>query len=191
MNIVEVYARNTDGTIAHVFTPSLRGTPEAGTTMVARFDATAYPQHYNSINSNGQYIHFVDGALLLDTHPIYVSQVVADAAWILARKTEVEAAEFEGAQVNTARTTLQTLMSGLGALNAADKGFAIYGRIFAFRNGANQTVIDGITNKATAQAYITGLPEWQALPVASKAFFAKELEANAGLCTALLLILTG
>lgn len=105
--------------------------------------------------------------------------------------TQLTVTSSESAQAASAKSTLQTLMAGLHGLSANDKGYAIYGRIFAFRNGANQTIIDGITNKATAQAYITGLAEWQALPAAAKNFLAKELEANAGLCTALLLVLTG
>lgn len=96
----------------------------------------------------------------------------------------------ESAQATNAKTALQALMSGLHGLSAQDKGYALYGRIFAARNGANQATIDGITNKATAQAYITGLPEWTNMTAASKAFFAKELEANAGVCMVLLLVLT-
>lgn len=103
---------------------------------------------------------------------------------------QLTTAQTEAAQANTAKATLQNLMSGLHALSAQDKGYAVYGRIFAARNGANQATVDGITNKATAQAYITGLAEWQNMTAASRAFFAKELEANAGLCMVLMLVLT-
>jgi hypothetical protein len=100
-------------------------------------------------------------------------------------------ANAETTQAANAKTALQALMSGLHTLSAQDKGYAVYGRIFAARNNATQQTIDGITNKASAVAYITGLAEWQAMTAASKAFFAKELEANAGLTMVLLLVLTG
>lgn len=189
MNIVQIYARDSDGVIRHIFTPNGFGTPEAGTTRVARFDSNAYPLHYNRISSLSPFIRFIGGALVLED-PVLGTSTVADSAWIAARGAEVAAAEFKGEQVNVARNTLQTLMNGLDGLNAADKGYAVYGRIFAARNGATQQTIDGITNKATAQAYITGLTEWQNMTAASKAFFAKELEANAGLTMVLLLVLT-
>lgn len=99
--------------------------------------------------------------------------------------------QLETTQANSARAQLQALITGLSGLSATDKGYAVYCRLFAWRNGANQATLDGITNKATAQAYITGLAEWQAMTAASRAFFAKELEANAALCQVLLLVLTG
>lgn len=97
MNIVEVYAR-ADGTIAHIFTPAINGGIEVGALMVARFDAIEHLQRYIAINTHQQYIHFIDGDLVLDTHPVLAVQVVADETWILARKAEVEA--FENRQID-------------------------------------------------------------------------------------------
>lgn len=134
--------------------------------------------------------HGYDGAHFVDTtnESITLQQVqtVIDAhnpANLTTQQQEVN-------QAATAGNVLKALMAGLHGLSAADKGYALYGRIFASRNGASQPTIDGITDKASAVAYITGLAQWQAMTAASRAFFAMELEANAGMCMVLLLVLT-
>lgn len=102
---------------------------------------------------------------------------------------EIVVQASETTQATTARSNLKSLMSGLQDLSATDKGYAVYCRLFAWRNGANQATIDGIINRATATSYITNLPEWQNLPAASRVFMAKVLEADAALAQVLLLIL--
>jgi hypothetical protein len=190
MNIVYIYARDNDGVIRRVDVNNSFNTPEAGTSLVARFDTAAYPQHYNIISSMSQYVRFVEGALVLE-HPILGTSTIATAQWVADRGAEIEAHQFDTAQVGVARNDLSALMSGLSGLSATDKGYAVYCRLFAWRNGANQATIDGITNRATATAYITNLAEWQNLPVASRAFMAKVLEADAALCQVLILVLSG
>lgn len=103
MNIISVYINPTDGQVLQVLASNGIGAPAQGVMLVARFDAIAYPEKYAAINSNSKFIHFIDGALVLDTHPVYVRQIVADEAWILARKAEVEAAEAEKVSDNDAR----------------------------------------------------------------------------------------
>lgn len=100
-------------------------------------------------------------------------------------------AQQETTQANTARNQLKLLMMGLHGLSVEDKGYAVYCRLFAWRNGANQATLDGIINRATAAAYITSLPEWTNMTAASRAFMAKKLEADAALCQVLLLVLSG
>ena len=134
----------------------------------------------NCGNANGFYVEVPDHITLEQV------QTVVDAH----DPATLTTSQQESAQAASAKTALKTLMTGLHGLSAADKGYALYCRIFAARDGANQATLDGITNRATATAYITGLPEWGAMTAASRAFFAKELEANAGLTMVLLLVLT-
>jgi hypothetical protein len=191
MNIAQIYARNTDGVIRRVETSNDNfGVPEAGTTRVARFDATAYNQHYSIIINMLEFVRFVEGALVLE-HPVLGTSTIATAQWIADREAEVVVRQFDAAQVGVARSDLSALMSGLSGLSATDKGYAVYCRLFAWRNGANQATIEGIINRATATTYITNLPEWQNLPIASRAFNAKVLETNAALCQVLVLVLSG
>lgn len=103
MNVISVYINPADGQVVQVLASDGIGAPTQGVMLVARFDAVAYPYEYAAINSSSKYIHFVDGTLVLDTHPVYVRQVIADEAWILARKAEVEAAEAEKTDDNDAR----------------------------------------------------------------------------------------
>lgn len=190
MNIVEIWTRDNDGAIRHIFTPTSRGTPEAGTTRAARFDSIAYPIHYNRINSLGQFIRFIDGALVLDD-PVLGTSVVADSAWIAAREAEVAAGEFATTQVTVARDNLQQLMTGLQGLSAADKGYAIYIRLLALRNGATPQVIAGIADRVTAAAYVQSTTQWTNTPAATKPMIQLMLETNAALCQVLLLVLSG
>ena len=184
MSVASIYARQ-DGTIAHITDGIFAITPDANTTIVIQFSIDAYPVEYQYIAANSKAALW-DGTNLQIDGAVYLS-----SAWIAARQAELNTAQAETTQADNAKTALQALMSGLHALSANDKGYAVYGRIFAARNGANLATIDGITNKATAQAYITGLSEWQAMTQASRNFFAKELEANAGLTMVLMLVLTG
>ena len=134
-----------------------------------------------SVASGRCFVTVPDGVTLEQVQPIVTAHNPATQT----------TAQQELAQANSAKTALKNLMNGLHSLSVNDKGYALYGRIFAATNNANQATIDAIVDRATAVAYITGLPEWQALTAVSKNFFAKELEANAGLCRVLLVVLTG
>lgn len=105
MNIIEIYTRASDGAIRHIFTPTGRGTPEDGTTRVARFDSNAYPIHYNRITNLVQFMRFTSGALVLED-PVLGTSTVADSAWIAAREAEVAAKEAEKTADNDARVDL-------------------------------------------------------------------------------------
>jgi hypothetical protein len=142
----------------------------------------------NLINST---LNFAD---MQWTHATVIAPLEAEcttlfSAWQALYNTEVAIRQAESNQANSAQSNLKSLMNGLQGLSASDKGYAIYCRLFAWRNGANQATLDAIIDRATAVAYITGLSEWQAMTAASKNFFAKELEANAALCQVLLLVL--
>jgi hypothetical protein len=94
MNIVYIYARDTDGVIRRVDVNNSFGAPEAGTTRVARFDTAAYPQYYNVISGMVQYVRFVEGALVLE-HPILGTSTIATAQWIADREAEILAIEAD------------------------------------------------------------------------------------------------
>lgn len=186
MNIAQVWAR-LDGTIAHVWLESI-GTPDDNATRVAKFDADTHLQVYLQLSDNIKNVRYLDGALVLIS-PILPNVTVVDAIWIAAQEAQIAAAEFVGSQVVNAHNDLAALMSGLEGLSAADKGYALYCRMFAKRNNATPEVLAAIVDRSSAVAYITGLAEWQNLPGAVKQFEAKKLEADAFLCTVLLLVI--
>ena len=97
--------------------------------------------------------------------------------------------DYERQQAQYAGAALAYYKQGLGQLSAADKAYAILGRVFAIRDGADEGVVLGIVDRATAVAYITSKAEWQGLPASAKAWIGDELEALALVLQALLLVM--
>lgn len=157
----------------------------ANWTRLARYDETLHPVLHQRLSDNVKNAVWENGQLTID------GQAVIDSAWIAARQAELNTAQLEAAQVNTAKTTLQNLTTGLHGLSAEEKGYAIYCRLLAYRNNANQQVIFGIVDRATAAAYVTSLPQWTSVPATSKPMLALMLETNAALTQVLLLVLSG
>jgi hypothetical protein len=95
----------------------------------------------------------------------------------------------EATQAQTARNALKSLMTGLHGLSANDKGYALYCRLLAWRDGANNATINAIVDRASAAAYVTAKPEWTNATAATRALLADILEADAALCMVLMLVL--
>lgn len=87
------------------------------------------------------------------------------------------------------QTRFQQLTQGLGALSTEDRSYAITARIMAYKDGATNPTILGITNKATATAYVTGKSEWTAATAATRNLVADVLETIAGIVQVALLTL--
>jgi hypothetical protein len=98
-------------------------------------------------------------------------------------------ANSEATQAESARNALKALMNGLHGLSASDKGYALYCRLLASRDGASNATINGIVDRPTAVAYVTSKPEWTAATAATRNLIADILEADAALCMVLLLVL--
>jgi hypothetical protein len=98
-------------------------------------------------------------------------------------------AQQEATQAESARNALKALMNGLHGLSASDKGYALYCRLLASRDGASNATINGIVDRPTAVAYVTSKPEWTAATAATRNLIADILEADAALCMVLLLVL--
>jgi len=72
------------------------------------------------------------------------------------------------------------LLTGLGKIeNVADFGYAYTARLLAKAAGATPSEILAIMDQATAQAYITSMSEWGALPVAVRQWLAVDLVSRA------------
>lgn len=87
------------------------------------------------------------------------------------------------------QTRFQQLTQGLGGLTVEDRSYAITARIMAHKDGATNAVLLGITNKATAQAYVTGKSEWIGATAATRALVGDVLETMAGIVQVALLTL--
>lgn len=98
-------------------------------------------------------------------------------------------AESEANQALSAKTALKALTNGLHNLSANDKGYALYCRLLAWRDGATQQTINAIVDRPSAVAYITSKPEWINATAATRALLGDILEADAALCMVLLLVL--
>lgn len=107
MNIVRVYYRNNDGTIAHIFPPGMQSDPEANTTQI-RFDATAYAWVYENIVALQKHIRFSGGSLI-QLLPLGGSAMICDATWIAAREAEIVATEDNQSGDVTAKNDILTL----------------------------------------------------------------------------------
>lgn len=98
-------------------------------------------------------------------------------------------AQQEATQADSARNALKALTNGLHGLSANDKGYALYCRLLAWRDGASNATINAIVDRPTAVAYVTSKPEWAAATAATRNLIADILEADAALCMVLLLVL--
>lgn len=96
---------------------------------------------------------------------------------------------YEGQQLASADASLAAILVGLEPLSAADAAYALMGRAMARKDGANQATIDGIVDRSTAAAYLTGKPEWVNLTAAAKAWLADQLDMEAVLFQAVILAL--
>jgi hypothetical protein len=125
--------------------------------------------------------YFTDGAA--------VTQVQAQALVDAHDNAALMAAEQDAAQVANANASMISLLSGLAQLTAEDAAYALMGRAMAHKDGASQAVIDGIVDRATAAAYLTGKTEWVNLPAAAKAWLADHLDMEAVLFQAVIIVL--
>jgi len=87
--------------------------------------------------------------------------------------------EFDQAQADDVREVVRTYLRGLNRLPIEDFGYAYLGRLIAKADGASEAEILAIVDKVTAQAYITSMNEWEALPSATKQWLAVDLESRA------------
>lgn len=97
----------------------------------------------------------------------------------------------EAAQAKNAKTTLQTLMTGLHGLSARDKGYVVLARIIASNDGASTAAILGLTTRANATAYVVTRANWLAVPAAARPMLGDILEAQAVSLSATIAFLTG
>jgi len=82
-------------------------------------------------------------------------------------------------QADSAEEMIRYYMQGLARLNIVDFGYAYVGRLIAKVDGASDPTIFAITDRDSATAYITSMPEWTALPVAVRQWLAVDLESRA------------
>lgn len=94
--------------------------------------------------------------------------------------------QLQDEQSTTTKTALSQLFQGLGSLSAKDKGYAVYGRLMAFSDGATNETIYSIVDRLSATTYLTSKPEWVAMDATTKAFIADMLETNAVMVQALI-----
>jgi hypothetical protein len=127
----------------------------------------------------------LDGETLTVLTP---SQQELDDALIRAN-TSIATETLETTQADSARNSLKSLMIGLQDLSSSDKGYAVYVRLMAWRDGADNPTILGIVDKASAVAYVTSKAEWANTPATVKPMLNDMMETNAALCQVLLLIL--
>lgn len=73
------------------------------------------------------------------------------------------AAEYQEIQNQGAQEAASALFRGLRQLTPTDAAYAALARALAYRFGATQAEIDGITDRATGAAYITSTPSYQAI----------------------------
>lgn len=145
---------------------------------------TAIPK-INGVDSNGVYTF---------TAPLTAQETTDAAAIIAAHEANYDAtaavSQQEATQAASAKTVLQSLMTGLHGLSAEDKSYAIACRIMAQKDGADNATIMSIVDRPTAVAYITSKPEWTGATVATRALVGDVLEMVAGITQVLLLVLT-
>ena len=98
--------------------------------------------------------------------------------------------EFDEVQADAVREIVRTYLHGLNRLPVVDFGYAYLGRLIAKADGASEAEILAIVDKATAQAYITGMNEWAALPAATRQWLAVDLESRAYDAMVIRLLLT-
>lgn len=87
------------------------------------------------------------------------------------------------------QTRFQQLTAGLGGLSVEDRSYAITARVMAYKDGATNGVILGISSKASAQAYVTSKPEWGTVPNTVRPMLIDMLETMAGMAQVIMLIL--
>lgn len=98
----------------------------------------------------------------------------------------------ETAQAVSAKSTLQTLMTGLHTLSAKDKGYVVLARLIAYNEGVFTPVqIAGLTTRANATAYVVTRANWLAVPVAARPMLGDILEAQAMALSVTIALLTG
>lgn len=71
---------------------------------------------------------------------------------------------------------IQAHLDALVGLSAADKAYALMGRMFAVRDGASSAIINAIVDRASAVVYVTSKPTWTSLTSASKLWERDSLE---------------
>lgn len=163
---------------AYALPAGYRGrTYEQGVRHVLETEATAFPQPMpfaegDSYIANGVTYAAAYAQYLDSLEPVPTAEEIAAAT----RQTET-------------RSQFAQLTIGLSGLSTQDRAYAITGRIMAFKDGASNPTILAITNKATAQAYVTGKSEWVNLTAAAKAWEADLLETLAGIVQVALLVL--
>jgi hypothetical protein len=116
------------------------------------------------------------------------NQVTLEAA-LDSANAALSVVSSEASQASAAKTALKALMTGLHGLSANDKGYALYCRMMALRDGATQQTINNIVDRPSAVSYVTSKPEWTAATAATRALLADVLEADATMCMVLLLVL--
>ena len=82
-------------------------------------------------------------------------------------------------QQQDAEALIRQYLAGLGSLEIIDFGYAYVARLIAVANGEDLPTVLAIDDRDSAQAYITGLDEWDALPAAVRQWLAIDLESRA------------
>lgn len=109
------------------------------------------------------------------------SDEAALGALVAAHVPDPEYFPIGKAQGNSTATKswMRPYMEDLLGQSPQDITYAMYARALAYENGETQETIMGIDTRQQAEAYIAGLPEWQAMPVEVRTFMALLLRANA------------
>jgi hypothetical protein len=87
---------------------------------------------------------------------------------------------LERQQATAIEQRVRELLRGLAHIeNSTDFGYAYVARLLAKANGENDQTILNIVDRATAQAYVTGMSQWQNLTAAQRQWLAVDLESRA------------
>jgi hypothetical protein len=89
-------------------------------------------------------------------------------------------ADYERQQADRIGELVRDALAGLGRVdNLVDFGYAYAARLLAKANGASDPEVLAIVDRATAEAYITSMSQWSALPVAMRQWLAVDLVSRA------------
>jgi len=133
--------------------------------VLLEFDGDTNPDLVQGLDTDWNSFAFVSGVLRRNAQAVTINDPGDD---YLAQR-----------QADSAEELIRYYMTGLARLDIVDFGYAYVGRLIAKANAASDPTIFAITDRDSATAYITGMPEWAALPVAVRQWLAVDLESRA------------